>query len=126
MEQEIATLKAQLAEEQRRREAAELQTRRTTLPNFLQRCHDLCTSIEVVNDKSLTTQGDITNPDNRLYPKKILQWTDFTELQAEIWEQIGRSTTFTTDSLFPSTSDFEYEHGYVLSLPSLVCAVSKH
>ena len=97
-------------EEQRRREVAEQRTRPTTLQDFLQRCHDLCTSINVVLDKSLTTQGEITTPTNRLYPKKILPWTDFTERQAEIWKEIGKASAFPIDHLFSSPSDFEYVH----------------
>ena len=57
-------------EEQRRREIAEQRTRPTTLLDFLQRCHDLCTSKSVVLDKSLTTQGDITTPNQQTLPKE--------------------------------------------------------
>jgi len=95
-------------EEQRRREIAEQRTRPTTLPDFLQRCHDLYSSINVVLDKSLTTRGDITTPNNRLYPKNILPWTDFAERQAATWQCIGESPTFSTDHMFSSPSDFEY------------------
>lgn len=47
-------------EEQRRREGAEAITRPTTLAEFLQACHGMSLTINIVTDRSLTTQGDVT------------------------------------------------------------------
>jgi len=100
--------------EQRQKEAeqrqteAEQYTQSTRLSEFLEHCHHLCASIEVVFDQSLTTRGDVTNPDNRLYPKRILPWTDFNASQAAIWQRIGDDSHLSTRPWFPSRSDFRY------------------
>ena len=95
-------------EEQRRREEIEEKTRGSNLSEFLERCHDLHTSIEVVTDKSLTTQGEVTNPDNRLYPKRILPWQDFDASQAAVWARVGERSEFATRQWFPSADNFAY------------------
>ena len=87
---------------------AEKPFRNTKLPDFLQRCHNLHTSMEIVFEQPLTTQGDITTPEKRLYPKKILPWTDFSEYQATTWTKIGEHSTFSTDDLFTPPSGFEH------------------
>lgn len=87
MEQTIKDLQEALREERRRRE--EEQRRReqikataqgSNLLQFLEQCHNLRAFIKVVTNKSLTTQGDVTNPADRLYPKHILLWLDFDAL----------------------------------------------
>ncbi|KAK3046226.1 hypothetical protein LTR09_012274 [Extremus antarcticus] len=97
-----------LEEERRRREEIEETTRGSSLQEFLERCHDLHTSVQVVTDKTLTTQGEITNPDNRLYPKRILRWQDFEASQAAVWARIGESSDFASRQWFPSRNDFAY------------------
>lgn len=73
-------------EEQRLREASEEKTRRTTLPEFLNACHNhLHAGLAVQTDVTLSTKGDPANADNKLRPEKILVWQDFPARQAAIW-----------------------------------------
>ena len=64
--------------------------------------------VTVVTDKSLTTQGDVANPDNRLYPKRIRPWEDFDELQGAVWARTPESSEFATRQWFPSKDNFSY------------------
>jgi hypothetical protein len=76
-------------EEQRRREEAERIARPQTLMPYLEACHSLSLAIDIVTDRSLTTQGDPTNPVGRVYPQRIIPWDDFPARQEEIWEQLS-------------------------------------
>lgn len=98
-----------LEEEQLRREQIEGTAQGSNLSEFLEQCHDLHTSIEVVTDKSLTTQGDVTNPANRLHPKHILSWLDFDASQADVWACIEERSEFATRRWFPSKDIFSCE-----------------
>ena len=74
-------------EEQRRREEAEEISRAAqpqTLERYLETCHSLSLAIHAVADRSLTTQGDTTNPAGRFYPRRIVPWRDFPAMQEEI------------------------------------------
>jgi hypothetical protein len=74
-------------EEQRRREEAEEISRTSqpqTLEHYLEICHSLSLTIHVFADRSLTTQGDTTNPAGRFYPRRIVPWRDFPVMQEEI------------------------------------------
>jgi hypothetical protein len=42
------------------------------LEPYLEACHALNLAIKVVTDRSLTTQGDTTNPAGRVYLRRIL------------------------------------------------------
>ena len=70
-------------EQQRRHEAearaadAESITQNTTVIGYLKACHGLSRALKVVTDRTLTTQGDTTNPTGRLFPRRILLWRDF-------------------------------------------------
>jgi hypothetical protein len=64
-------------EEQCRREEAERIARPQTLMPYLEACHSLSLAIDIVTDRSLTTQGDPTNPVGRVYPQRIIPWDDF-------------------------------------------------
>jgi hypothetical protein len=83
-------------EEQRRREAAEKaqvraeeSTRKTTLPEFLDACHNhLHSSLTVQTDATLSTRGDPANANNKLRPEKLLLWEDFPAQQASIWDEL--------------------------------------
>ncbi|KAL2193978.1 hypothetical protein P885DRAFT_71775 [Corynascus similis CBS 632.67] len=78
-------------DEQRRREKAEEVAERSQplrLERYLEACHTLSLAIEVVTDRSLTTQGDTTNPVGRVYPRRILPWVGFPARQEEIWNQL--------------------------------------
>ncbi|KAK4119690.1 hypothetical protein N657DRAFT_666476 [Parathielavia appendiculata] len=125
MEDEIARLRQALEEERRRREEAENrasqeqhrreeeQRRREKaeeiaenlqplrLEPYLEACHTLSLAIKVVTDRSLTTQGDTTNPAGRVYPRRILPWDDFPARQEEIWNRMFE----------PSFASRHTEHG---------------
>jgi hypothetical protein len=83
-------------EEQHRREAAEQAqkraeetTRKTTLPEFLDACHNhLHSGLTVQTDATLSTRGDPANANNKLRPNKLLQWDDFPAQQAAVWDEL--------------------------------------
>ncbi|OKO92894.1 hypothetical protein PENSUB_12564, partial [Penicillium subrubescens] len=130
MEETIAELRRQLEEQQRLREAAErregeerqareeerkarAEAERRVQPNtlfrLLDRCHvSLSQAIRVETDATLTTQGDATDPVNRLYPKRIVPWLDFPQLQEQVWEKFDRTAAFTSRALFPSDTQIDY------------------
>ncbi|KAH8759464.1 hypothetical protein F5883DRAFT_144817 [Diaporthe sp. PMI_573] len=60
-----------------------------TLERYLEACHSLSLAIDVVVDRSLTTQGDTTNPASRVYPRRIIPWHDFPAQQEEIWNKLS-------------------------------------
>ena len=107
-----------LEEERQRREQVEATAQSSILSEFLEQCHDLHTSIEVVTDKSLTTQGDVTNPDNRLYPKRILPWHDFDASQAAVWARVSEDSEVATRRCFPSKDNFFYERSRLRAISS--------
>jgi hypothetical protein len=109
MEETIAELRRQLEEERRGREEAERRLEPNTLFRLLDRCHNsLSQAIRVETNATLTTQGDATDPVNRLYPKRIIPWLDFPQLQEQIWRKFDRIDTFTTRPLFPSNNQIDY------------------
>jgi hypothetical protein len=83
-------------EEQHRREAAEKAqkradetTRKTTLTEFLDACHNhLHSGLTVQTDATLSTRGDPANANNKLRPEKLLLWEDFPARQAAIWDEL--------------------------------------
>lgn len=137
MDDEIATLRRQLEEERQLREEAERrqkeerqgreeaerrqeETKRRGEENerrlqsnslfpLLDRCHCvLSQAIQVETKAALTTQGNTSDPVNRLYPKRILPWVDFPRLQEEIWEKFDSAPAFTTRLQFPSNTQLDY------------------
>ena len=123
MEETIAELRRQLEEERKAREEAErregeereareeaeLRVRPNTLFRLLDRCHNyLSQAIRVETDATLTTQGDATDPVNRLYPKRIVPWVDFPKLQEQVWRKFDRTPAFTSRALFPSDTQIDY------------------
>ncbi|CDM32429.1 unnamed protein product [Penicillium roqueforti FM164] len=130
MEETIAELRRQLEEERQareeaqRREEEERQAREeaerlqgeaerrlepNTLFRLLDRCHNsLSQAIRVETDATLTTQGDATDPVNRLYPKRVVPWLDFPQLQEKIWRKFDRTGAFTSRPLFPSDTQIDY------------------
>ncbi|KAF9241212.1 hypothetical protein LCP9604111_8447 [Penicillium roqueforti] len=126
MEETIAELRRQLEEERQareeaqRREEEERQAREeaerlqgeaerrlepNTLFRLLDRCHNsLSQAIRVETDATLTTQGDATDPVNRLYPKRVVPWLDFPQLQEKIWRKFDCTGAFTSRPLFPSNT----------------------
>lgn len=116
MEETVAELRRQLEEvrhareeEKRAREEAEGRVQHNTLLGLLDRCHiSLSQAIQVETDAALTTQGDATDPVNRLYPKRITPWCEFPDLQEKIWKKFDRIGTFTSRPLFPSNEQLDY------------------
>ncbi|OJZ80079.1 hypothetical protein ASPFODRAFT_108914, partial [Aspergillus luchuensis CBS 106.47] len=122
MEETIAELRRQIEEQQRLREAAERREEEerqareaaerlqpNSLFRLLDRCHNsLSQAIRVEADATLTTQGDAADPVNRLYPKHIIPWRAFPQLQEQIWDKFDRNNAFTTRPLFPSDTQIDY------------------
>ncbi|KAJ5041339.1 hypothetical protein NUH16_011175 [Penicillium rubens] len=123
MEETIADLRRQLEEERqalgeerkareeerKAREEAERRLQPNTLFRLLDRCHDsLSQAIRVEKDATLTTQGDATDPVNRLYPKRIVPWPDFPQLQRQVWRKFDHTAAFTSRPLFPSDTQIDY------------------
>ncbi|KAG0161690.1 hypothetical protein PDIDSM_5320 [Penicillium digitatum] len=105
MEETIAELRRQLEEERQAREEAESARRGGT------------TSIRVETDATLTTQGDATNPVNRLYPKRIVPWLDFPQLQEQVWRKLDRTAALTSRPLFPSDTQIDYVFANIQNRP---------
>ncbi|CAG8148733.1 unnamed protein product [Penicillium olsonii] len=116
MEETIAELRRQLREvrqardgERQARDEAQRHVQPNTLFAFLDRCHNsLSQAIRVERDATLTTQGDATNPVNRLYPKRIVPWLDFPNVQEQVWRKLNRSSAFTSHPLFPSNHQLDF------------------
>ncbi|KAJ5306246.1 hypothetical protein N7508_005261 [Penicillium antarcticum] len=123
MEETIAELRRQLEEERqareeekkareeerKAREEVELRVQPNTLFRLLDRCHNsLSQAIRVETDATLTTQGDATDPVNRLYPKRIVPWVDFPKFQEQVWRKFDRTPAFTSRALFPSDTQIDY------------------
>ncbi|KAF2843551.1 hypothetical protein M501DRAFT_926687 [Patellaria atrata CBS 101060] len=96
-------------EEQRRREEAELaqekaeeKTRKTTLPEFLDACHNhLHSNLAVQTNVSLSTRGGPANANNKLRPERVLIWDDFAAHQEAIWDDL-MSLDFVSERHFTS------------------------
>ncbi|CAG9954330.1 unnamed protein product [Clonostachys rosea f. rosea IK726] len=80
-------------EQQRRREAEERASASQPLPlqQYLETCHSLSLAVEAVTDRSLTTQGDVTGPSSRIYPRHVIPWTEFAMEQEKIWDELASS-----------------------------------
>ncbi|KAJ5989707.1 hypothetical protein N7481_004917 [Penicillium waksmanii] len=64
---------------------AERQLQPNTLFRLLDHYHkSLSQAIRVKTDTTLTTQGNATDPVNQLYPKHIVPWPDFPQLQEQV------------------------------------------
>ena len=88
---------------------AERRLQPNTLFRLLDRCHNsLSQAIRVETDATLTTQGDATDPVNRLYPKRIVPWLDFPQLQEQVWGKFDRTVAFTSRPLFASDTQIDY------------------
>ena len=76
-------------------------------------CHSLSQAIRVETNATLTTQGDATNPANRLFPKRIVPWDDFPRLQEKVWDKFNTEPVFIAQNLFPSNNQLEYVRGNI-------------
>ena len=100
-----------LSTEQRRREEAEQLSKAAqpqTFQQYLEACHSLDTAIQVVTDRSSTTQGDTTNPTGRIYPRRIVPSQDFVAKQLEVWDLLSAGDSFLSDSIFLSSHQLNY------------------
>ncbi|KAK6214357.1 hypothetical protein LQW54_004405 [Pestalotiopsis sp. IQ-011] len=82
-------------EEQQRRLAAERLAEASQPQDFgqyLESCHSLSLAINVVTDRSLTTQGEATDPTGRVFPRRIIPWVEFPSSQEEVWELLSAKT----------------------------------
>ena len=103
---------------ERQREEIEKQLQPNSLFGLLGGCHKfLSQAIQVETNATLTTQGDTTNPANRLFPKRIVPWYDFPRLQEKIWDKINSEPAFIAQHLFPSNNQLEYVRGNVINRP---------
>ena len=94
-------------DEQRRRKEAEEKTRKTTLPEFLDACHNhLHLGLTVQTNAALSTRGDPANANNKLRPEKLLLWGNFPAQQAAIWEDLMDSD-FVSERHFTSLHTLE-------------------
>ncbi|KJZ69734.1 hypothetical protein HIM_10874 [Hirsutella minnesotensis 3608] len=96
--------------DQRRREAAEqlaVASRPQTLQQYLETCHSLHLAMQVITDRSSTTQGETTNPAGRIFPRRIIPWDDFVVRQEEIWDDLSMGELF-SKPIFPSQHQMEY------------------
>lgn len=87
------------------------------LDRYLETCHSLSLAIRVVTDRSLTTQGDTTNPVGRIYPQRIAEWHDFPARQEEIWEQLS-DPSFAGNPVFPSPHQMAYVESLISPISS--------
>ncbi|UNI24834.1 hypothetical protein JDV02_010552 [Purpureocillium takamizusanense] len=110
-EDEIARLRRLLDESERRREEAETlaaAARPQTVTDYLEACHQLSLAIDIVTDKSLTTQGEPTKPTGRKFPRRIIPWDSFAAAQEETWNQLAADDAFFTDTICPSSNQVDY------------------
>lgn len=83
--------RADQAEQQRQHEReradqAEEKIQLTTFDEYIDACQSLVFSrLAVERNKSLTSKGPLTNPQNKLYPDILEPWPDFLELQRDIF-----------------------------------------
>ncbi|KAG5980174.1 hypothetical protein E4U55_004315 [Claviceps digitariae] len=95
-----------IEEEQRLRQSVEKDMLQTTIMQYLEACHSL-DDINVVTDCALTTQGATTNPTGRVFPRRIIPWSDFKTQQEKIWETLSKSEDFFNQKVFPSKSHID-------------------
>jgi hypothetical protein len=107
-----------LEEQQRRQQAEDIAeaSQPQTLQEYLEACHSLSLLIQVVTDKSLTTQGDTTKPAGRLFPRRIVPWDDFGRHQEQLWHRLLEGSSFHSERIFPSTHQLEYVRSLIVPI----------
>ncbi|KAF2258466.1 hypothetical protein CC78DRAFT_424293, partial [Lojkania enalia] len=86
---------------------AEEKTRKTTLPEFLDACHNyLHSGLTVQTDATLSTRGDPANANNKLRPERLLIYEGFPAQQAAIWNDLIESD-FVVERYFTSVYTLE-------------------
>ncbi|KAL8760968.1 MAG: hypothetical protein Q9184_002871 [Pyrenodesmia sp. 2 TL-2023] len=88
-ERKRAKMEANRAEQEKlRADEAEATTQATTLEELLEHCHkELFQHFEVQTDKAQTTQGDVTSPVGKFYPKHLRAWDQFPALQQQAFDK---------------------------------------
>lgn len=89
-------------EEQRRRELAEQVAGEQNLAHFLESCHTFCKKIRPVDDPGSVTRGFTTDPASSLFPQTIALWDDFGERQQRTWTLLGDIDELWHTALYPS------------------------
>ncbi|KAL8917477.1 MAG: hypothetical protein Q9208_007922 [Pyrenodesmia sp. 3 TL-2023] len=75
-------------EERLRADEAKARIQATTLEELLEHCHkELFQHFEVQTDKAQTTQGDVTSPTGKFYPKRLRVWAQFPALQQRAFDK---------------------------------------
>ena len=88
-EQRATKAEEEKQKEAKRRQKAEEELQETTLTEYLSLCHEyLSKSISIQTHKSLSTQGDPSNAENKLRPNYLEPWEDFLDTQKEILESL--------------------------------------
>ncbi|ROT39292.1 hypothetical protein SODALDRAFT_339678 [Sodiomyces alkalinus F11] len=108
-------------QELRRREEAEktaAASQPQPLQQYLEACHSLDRTIQVITDRSLSTQGDATNPTGRIYPRRIVPWVDFAAKQEDTWNKLAISNTFSSQPAFPSPHQLDYVRSFLTPISS--------
>ncbi|KKA19765.1 Uncharacterized protein T310_6240, partial [Rasamsonia emersonii CBS 393.64] len=116
----LAEEQRRLAEEQRRREETERRAIKelNTLPDLLDGCHKLSLAISIETKATLTTKGDPVNPINRIYPRRVLHWHEFPNMQQKIWDEFITEPAFTSQRLFPSPHQLDYVRSRIKTIYS--------
>jgi hypothetical protein len=110
MDDLIAELRRQIRAEQQRAdeskrhpeqirqriEEAEEKLRSTTLPEYIEHCHEfIFQRFEVETSQTLTSKGPVASPKDQWLPAKLLPWVDFLYQQKGIFERLH--STFPDD-----------------------------
>ncbi|KAI4113969.1 MAG: hypothetical protein LQ341_007788, partial [Variospora aurantia] len=75
-------------QEKSRADQAQAALQATTLEELLEHCHkELFQHFEIQEDTTLTTQGDVTSPIGKFYPKHLRAWTQFPTLQQRAFDK---------------------------------------
>ena len=76
-------------EEQQNQLGQEKKTRSTTFEEYISNCHKfLLTPLHIQTDKNLSTQGSITNLENKSCPTLLNPWTDFPIQQQRLFKKV--------------------------------------
>ena len=88
-------------EEKRRYEAVEKSVRPKDIQQYLEACHALDLSAQVITNPSFATGGKTTDPVGRIFPRRIVPWDDFATQQEKIWNALSTSDSFFSNTIFP-------------------------
>ena len=120
---ENRALAEQRLREEEQRLRAEAEERATsssplTLNQYLDACHSVDLAMKIVTDRSLTTQGETTNPAGRICPRRIIPWDAFPIKQEEIWGKLSIASPFSSQLLFPSQHQLDYVQSLIRPISS--------